>query len=278
MSLDGGGLGPDADVAIDIANYWSENTLNIDGNHFNSLYAYDNLPKEQCWIYGTTGILTFLMEISDRCWWSGAAVDTVATRVARGSVYLLDRVLDGPGITGTVTDAITGQSLAGTEVIVNEMHTSNVGPRLVDPAFGQYFRLTEPGTYTLTVSRRDYVTQTQSVTVHPHSWSTVDIALMPELSAVASNDLITPDQVNWLHTHNPIRHEGNLRLVLPPDLSAANVDLLTIDGKRITQLGSRLSAGHSHNLALPQGLPAGVYLVRVQAGKQQQVTRITLLH
>ena len=72
------------------------------------IFGYDTLPKEQNWIYGRTGILAFEMEISDHCWWTGAVVDTIAARVARGSAYLLDRTLTGPGITGRVTDAVTG--------------------------------------------------------------------------------------------------------------------------------------------------------------------------
>ncbi len=273
----GSGLGPDADVATDIADNWGDNTLTHNGSHFNNLYAYDTLPKEQCWVYGNTGILTFLMEISDRCWWTGAMVDTVATRVARGSMYLLDRTLDGPGLTGQVTDADTGLPLAGAEVQINQMHADNVGPRLVDQQFGTYYRLTEPGSYTLTVSRRDYQTQTESVVVGADSWTKTDFELAPVYSAVESGDTIIPTGGNWIRTCNPMRQNSCVQLALPAGSAAGNVDLLTIDGRRVAVLGSQLSSGRSHNLTLPPGLPAGVYLVRAQAGPKQQVQRITLV-
>ena len=87
---------------------WADATETVFGSHFNVIYAYDTLPKEQCWVYGNTGILAFLMEIGDHCWYTGADVDTIGARVARGGAALLDRALHGPGVMGTVTDELTG--------------------------------------------------------------------------------------------------------------------------------------------------------------------------
>ncbi|MEZ4389445.1 MAG: M14 family zinc carboxypeptidase, partial [Candidatus Krumholzibacteriia bacterium] len=119
---------PDVGVASDLAGAWSAATRNLQNVAYHDIVCYDTLPKEQCWVYGEAGVITLLMEIEDGCWFTGADVDTIGHRVARGAMALLDRALVGPGITGTVTSALTGEPLAA-EVIITEMNASNVGPR-----------------------------------------------------------------------------------------------------------------------------------------------------
>ncbi len=286
LSTHGGGFSPDEPVARDIAEQWADDTRTETGAHYSTLYAYDTLPKEQCWVYGQTGILTFLMEIGDHCWWNGATVDTIATRVARGSQYLLERALTGPGIAGRVVDAFTDQPLVA-EVQLDEMHGDGVGPRLTEARFGQYHRLTETGTYTVRVSRRDYENQVRTVQVDAGAWTVADFALVPTTTSVggdgfndsAGDDTAEPaGATNWFSAGNPLRAGSRVQILLPADLPDGRAELLTLAGRRITVLGDRIPAGGRHELSLPGNVPAGVYLVRVSSGRMQQVQRITIVH
>jgi hypothetical protein len=236
------------------------------------MFGYDTLPKEQCWIYGKAGILTFVMEISDRLWWTGATVDSIAARVARGSNTLIDRVVEGPGIMGRVTDAASGAPLVA-EVRLDQMHDPNVGPRLTEARFGMYQRLTLPGSFTVRASCEGYEPAMRQVQVGPSGWTQVDFALIGDATAASEPG----ESAGWFSLRNPLRAGEALYLSAPFGLSALDVDLLEAGGRRLARLGLDLAAGRSHRLSLPEELAAGVYLIRARAGKEQQVQRLVYL-
>ncbi len=270
MDTSGGGMGPDSDVAEDIADLWADATINENGNPYNEIYAYSTLPKEQCWIYGRTGILAYIMEISDHCWWSGAMVDTIGVRVSRGSMALVDRVLEGPGVRGSVTNFASGEPLVA-EVKINQMHQHGVGPRMTEESHGMYHRLTTNGTYTVTASCEGFESQTQQVIV-ANAWARLDFALESPLSGVGP-----AEELPWLQTGSALGSGGGIRLELPAGLPSATVDLFDLRGRRVGVMGRDLSSGQAHELSLPDHLAGGVYLVRVVAGDRQQTRRVTLV-
>ncbi len=271
VSTHGWGQSPDFEVAQAFASGWAAATRNEENQSYHTIYGYDTLPKEQNWIYGRTGILAFEMEISDHLWWTGAVVDTIAARVARGSTWVLDRVVNGPGIRGRVTDALTGAPLVA-EVQIAELHAPEVGPRLTEVHFGQFFRLTGNGSYTLSVSRRDYLTETVPVTVSGSTWTTVDVALWP----ATAGGIVEPDPAGEpvLSVTNPARAGQPVRLVLPEGTSPANVELYDLGGRRLALLGQGLAPGQEHALRLSPRLSRGIYLLRVRAGSEEQMLRL----
>ena len=272
QSQHGLGESPDAPVFGDISSEWAAATLTHDGDHFSSWWSYDTLPKEQCWVYGNTGILTLVMEISDRCWWTGAQVDTVAARVARGSEYLQGRVLDGPGIRGRVTDGNTGEPLVA-EVRILEYHQAEIGPHLTEPALGGYFRLTLNGGFTLQVLCDGYVEQQRSVNVGGSGWAVEDFQLVPD---VVSVDL-GPEIGDWLRFDNPLGLGDPIRLALPAGRLPARLELYDVRGRFVALLGEEMAAGLTHSRRLPAELSAGVYLLRLRSGDLETVDRFTLL-
>jgi len=266
----GSGMGPDAAVAEQVAGLWASATLNENGNPYHKIYAYSTLPKEQCWIYGRTGILAFIMEISDHCWWSGATVDTIGTRVARGSTALMDRVLEGPGICGRVYDQQSGEPLVA-EVIIEQMHNDSMGKRLTEDSHGMYHRLTTSGSYTVRTSCLGYFSETKNVTVAT-TWQQLDFALVADVSGVQP-----AAELPWLQTTHPLGSDQSVRLMLPGGMPSATVDLFDLRGHRVGVLGRGLEAGQSHEMKLPGNISGGVYLVRVVSGNQQQSRRITII-
>jgi hypothetical protein len=170
--------GPDAPHYRPIAEEWGRRTpTEVDTVFYNGRwYSYDTLPKEQCWIYANTGICIFLMEISKQFWWEGAIVDSIAARVGRGSFYLMERALRGPGLTGTVVDAESGKPLCA-EVQVKEAHDPRIGTRLTEKRFGKYWRLLSPGSYTVTVLCAGYEPVSRRLEISPLGWTPWDLRL-----------------------------------------------------------------------------------------------------
>lgn len=269
-TVGGGGMAPDAAVSEDVAELWTDATLNEDGNPYNDIFAYSTLPKGQCWIYGKTGILAYIMEISNQCWWSGAMVDTVGHRVSRGSMTLVDRVLSGPGLACTVSDAATGAPLPA-EIRIAEMHQDAIGPRLARAASGTQFRLTGSGTYTVTVTCDGYFPETRTVAVGSTGWTSESFALQGDMSAAGPGPTTAP-----LVIRHTLGSGENVRLVLPTDWPAARAELFDLRGHRLGVLGEGLGAG-AQELALPRALPGGVYLLRVRAGVHEQTERLVVV-
>ncbi len=262
--------GPDADVARDIACLWAGATIDLAGTAYNNLMGYTTLPKVQNWVYGKLGILAYTMEISDQCWWSGADVDTIGVRVARGSEVLLDRVLYGPGIRGTVTNFADGNPLVA-EVIINEMHSDSLGVRLTDADYGSFYRLTRSGDFTVSVHCAGFESQEKSVKVCD-GWQQLDFSLHEDVSAAGSIETI-----NWFRTTQVIGSQRGLMLDLPSGLPDATVELFDLRGRRVGILGQNLPSGHSHELMLPQAISGGMYLVRIKAGNRVQTGRVTVV-
>jgi Zinc carboxypeptidase len=172
-------LGPDARayraIARDLAAHTQTET---DGEFYDGDgYAYDTLPKEQCWVYRETGICILLMEISTRFWWEGPKVDEIAERVGRGSMRLLRRALTGPGLAVSVMEADTGRPLRAS-VRVDEFHDENIGPRLALRRHGTHWRFLPSGEeVTMTVSADEHASETRRVAIADSGWTIADFSL-----------------------------------------------------------------------------------------------------
>ena len=80
-------------------------------------------------------------------------------------------------IEGTVTDASTGQPIAGATVTVGSVASTTTDSQ------GHYSVEVEPGTYTVTASADGYQSQSQTVTVQAGETVTVNFALQPAQSS-----------------------------------------------------------------------------------------------
>lgn len=269
---------PDQPFFQPIAEAWAAHTeTEIDGQHYGSIFGYNDLPKEQNWIYGHTGICSFLMEISDQLWWQGAIVDTIAARVGRGCFYLFDRAAGGPGLTGAVTDALTGAPVVA-EVRIEEAYDPGVGPHLTEPRWGIYRRLLLPGNYTLRVSAGGYKTATYPVDVAAEGWTTFDVLLDPLTIAVDEpGSEVDSGRLFWIQ--NPVV-EPVLRFGFsgPGDGSGPlSLELFSPSGRRIGKASYRAPGSGSGTWPLPPGLRSGVYSARVQIGTAYLSRRVVIL-
>ena len=265
------GTPPDDAVIRDIALTWAGATQRLDGQDFSVWPAFDTKPKEQAWVYGNTGILSYLMEIGTHCWYAGADVDTVGLRVARGGAALTERVAQGPGLGVRVTDAATGAPLAA-EVIVTQMHAADIGPRLASAGTGAAHRLLPAGAYTLRVQHPGFTTDERPVTVGS-GWTWIDVALVRDATAVPASGRGTLH----LRGRRPLTRGGVLALARDADVRVADVALYDLRGRLAVDLASGAVTAAAPVFALPPRLPAGSYLLRAVVDGRPWVRRVMVV-
>jgi len=261
------GLGPDQPFFEPIAQEVATRTQSeVDTIWYRESPGSMTLSKEQNWVYANTGDCVFLMEISSAGFWRDETVDSVAVRAARGSNYLLDRAFDGPGLNGTVVDAVNGRPLAAT-VEVQEAYDQMVGSHRTDPAYGTYWRLLTPGTYTVTASARGYYKREGSIGVGSSGWTTVTLRMVPLDAADASggaggDGAVAGPRILW--TENPARGTADVHFRVLGTGSPVRLDLLDASGRCVRTLAEGRYAAGYHEVAL-RDVASGVYLIRLQA-------------
>ena len=158
------------------------------GTSWELLYATDGGDID--WLYQDLGTFAYVIEVNGDSQgflpsynqWR----DSTVTRLRPAWQYMLNRV-DGPGITGIVTDACDG-SLLNAEVNITEVPLSaKEAPRMTNN-FGRYCRFLKPGDYHLQVSADGY----NNAVIPFHAgieMVDLDVALVP----VGSNGLYLSD-------------------------------------------------------------------------------------
>lgn len=145
---------------------WSTIYL-VDGGSIDSQYA----------LYGSYGFTIEANSSSfqpDYATWRNVTVQRQRTAWQ----LFLDRTLDGPQIRGTITNAVTGQPLAGRVSVDEVTYTHGESPRHAD-SHGLYHWLARNGqTYHVTYSLAGYCTATRTVVVGAGP-ATVDVGLVP---------------------------------------------------------------------------------------------------
>lgn len=132
-----------------VGNGLARNTMTeITGTYYTCVASYNTKPKLQTWVYWETGACAILMEITNKCFWHGDTVDTIAARVGRGLFYIFDRMLV-QGLVVHAFDSWAGMPLRA-QVIINGVTDTTFPPRLCD-RHGRYHRFLAVGTYDITV-------------------------------------------------------------------------------------------------------------------------------
>jgi hypothetical protein len=269
------GPGIDADIYSPICQALASRCqTEVDGVYVNGTVAsYNTLPKEQCWVYANTGICTYLYEISNQLWWTGAMVDTVAHRAGRGLFYLGERAMDGPGLKGRVTSAYGGEPLVA-EVVVQQVHDATIGPRMTEQFQGRYWRLLNAGSYTVTVSAPDHFPQTQAIYVGASGWTALNFQLTRDPAGIAQ---VEPTGIGRLWCDVPLTPGGMIHFELPRE---AEVSLSLVDtaGRQVQELASGYFLPGVRSYNVNRNLPCGSYLLRLRSGQDQLVKKVIVLN
>jgi carboxypeptidase D len=113
----------------------------------------------QDWNYVGLGTMELTLEISDDKYPPANTLPTYWTQNKEAMLALMEQT--HTGLRGVVTDAVTGAGLEATITVSGRKAVK------ADPAFGNYYKLLRPGTYSVTVTMPGYATKVISPVVIP---------------------------------------------------------------------------------------------------------------
>ncbi|MCH8285342.1 carboxypeptidase regulatory-like domain-containing protein [candidate division KSB1 bacterium] len=133
------------------------------------------------YMYAEFGTMTFTMETGKSKIPSDPlnAIPLVQQQNLTSFVMFLNR-MKGPGITGLVTDSLSGKPVRARIAIEGKENEILMKHRRAEPQFGRYTRLLEPGDYNIAFSAMGYMTKEYSVTFQAgETLQVLDVSLQP---------------------------------------------------------------------------------------------------
>jgi hypothetical protein len=170
---------PDDKLLTEIANALASHITTMKGDTcYKAEYGAGTVGQSYPWLYGTYGSFDFVVETGKGSHiFPENEMPGIVKSNLEGARYLLDRA-KGPGLTGHITDAITGEPL-GANVWLPTIETEDVRRRTSESRFGRYWRLLSPGKYYLVVMKEGYQTKVlKDVEVKAGEWTALDIGLL----------------------------------------------------------------------------------------------------
>lgn len=142
-------------------------------------YGSGTVGQTYPWFYGRVGILDFIVELGNhRHIFSPEILENIVQSNLPGAFFCLD-LIDGPGLTGHVQDAKTGEALDAT-VFFPDIDNESVDPRTANSTFGRFYRLLLPGKYRVIFSKQGYASEVHTdVEIPKEGWKTLDAKLNP---------------------------------------------------------------------------------------------------
>jgi hypothetical protein len=141
------------------------------GSGYSGMYAINGSTKDSN--YGIMGSVSWSLEISFSKQPPASQIMMYYNYNKPAMLMLIEYA--GYGLQGTVTDAITGDSLAAIVFVENYF------PTYTDPVNGDFHKYVLPGTYNITVMANGYQSQTiENVVVTEMSITTTNFQLQPE--------------------------------------------------------------------------------------------------
>jgi hypothetical protein len=269
---------PDQDVLNSVSQGLAAHFLKDNGQPF----ARDVYPGQggrfPNWFYGAMGTIAVDIELLPYPQFipPGSQLAERAQRYYNGSKWLLERMA-GPGITGHVRNAVTGQPIPA-QVEIRGRISTQVQPRYAEPQYGRFTRMLNNGTYTVFAGAPGYATRRLPNVVVNNAWTTLDIQLTPlaagESVALAEQPVTPPAKLRAERLSG-----GQAGLVVTLE-RPARVHLAVYDlrGRRVADLLNRdLPAGDHAATFAPAFLPSGVYFARLEAEGITHTQKLVLL-
>jgi len=171
---------PDMNLIIELASRIASQIRRQSGRGTYSVLPLNGqVGQSSVWMYGEAGVIDFIIETGAEYFPSAETIQSIAEENAQGAFVLLDRVF-GAGLTGHVTDGVTRLPVRA-DVVVREHSAPYVKPRHSDEAYGRYFRILQPGIYTVEFSAPGYLTKIiREVEVRDRPTTVLDVELEPK--------------------------------------------------------------------------------------------------
>lgn len=169
----------DFDLLEKIAGDMANLIPSLDGqNSYEAVRSGCEVGQSQCWMVGKGGVLEVLVETGNIFIPNRYIGNKIAMENLNAALYLLNRI-NGPGLKGIITDAVTGKPVEAVVKIL-EIDNGSSADRSSDPIFGRYYRLLERGTYSIEISSPGYDTKiVSSVLVNQSKLENLDVQLDP---------------------------------------------------------------------------------------------------
>jgi len=272
---------PDEDALIELSLEYSQYNIPMyNGGWYQGITNgwdwYPTYGSVQDWAYHETGCLHVILEVSNTKWPNASQLDGYWDDNRESLLHWIKAARYG--INGVVTDASNGDPVDAVIAVAG-----NDKSVFTDPAVGDYYKLLDDGTYTVTVSAEGYDPQTiNDVSVSWGSSTVIDVALLPE--GIDSVDGVPQIPVARLvASPNPFGPKTTISFTLA-DMEAT-VDLAIFDaaGRHVRTLldGARLSGTRtvSWDGTDDRGtaVAGGVYFTRVSAKGAELTRRLTLI-
>lgn len=184
---------PETPILDEIADSLGKMILSLDGaGHYQPGGTTSSSNQSYPWMFAVAGTYEFLIETGTEFIPPGRIAKAVAQDNLEGALYLLRKVLLGPGIVAHVRDAVTAEPVEA-EVKILEFYRPGLTPRKSEQRYGRYHHFALPGTYTLRVEAPGYrPVEITGVHVGKTGWTYVDVNLewggSPEISGWIIDD------------------------------------------------------------------------------------------
>jgi len=191
----------------------------------------------------------------------------------QSAYYPLERV-HTTGLTGNITDAETSEALSATVKIL-EIYDPMIEPRTSDELFGRYHRLMLPGTYTVEVSKENYVTQViEDVEIDDQELVELDVALNMVVGISETEKYISDIKLS----PNPLSSNGTIGFFLKRE-SQVVIDIYDVVGNRVsTIINERLDKGQQHIDINTSDISNGLYFYTIELDNSKFTAKLLVRH
>ncbi len=203
------------------------------------------------------------------------------------------------GVTGTVTDSVTGLPVQAKVTIVG--HDIDSSEVYSDSLFGKYYRLIYGGTYNLTFSAPGYYSETvNNVYVKNDSATIRNVLLNPIMQGVANGNMVPREYRLYQNYPNPFNPSTKIKFDIPTPINPTEggtsdagaitplssigegpgVRLVIYDilGREIAVLINRQLRPGSYEVEWDaSNYPSSVYFYKLSAGDYTEIRKMILL-
>jgi hypothetical protein len=270
---------PDQDVYNTFASALASHFIKDSGGGYSTSIYSAQSGECRNWFYGVTGGMFFCIELMPFPLFTppGYQLAERTQRYYNGAIYLYERI-QGPGITGHVTDAVTGNPLEA-RVEIGGRISSQVYPRYSESLYGRYSRLLNPGSYTVIAGARNYQTQRIYNVVVSDTLTVLNIQLTPITVAGTGEEvsLVESPKISLNCSPNPFNNELTISYSL---LEATQVSLKIFNslGHMVYSEETGMQSMGEHSLKWnAQGQGSGIYFAQLTVDGDQSIAQKLLL-
>jgi len=177
---------PELDLIVDIASEMAAHIRKESGRgRYSILPLNGRVGQSSIWMYGQLRVIDFIIEVGNEYFPAEESIPNILQENVNGAFYLLNRVL-ATGVRGHVFDSHSHKPLLA-QVEVVEYSSEHVQPRRTDPVFGRFYRILNPGLYTVEISSAGYVTKIfNDVRVQKAKFVDLDVGLQQESRSLSN--------------------------------------------------------------------------------------------